>query len=206
MYYFKTTQMNHEELTTEKSLRLINKMIYEARGYFHESGLAALVYGVTILVCSLLAYAKDKQFIQLPVTPFWLVVPVFVAQAFIQMQEDKKKKVNTFTDETIDYVWVGYFLSAIIAACFVGITYQFITVLLFLTGFASFLTGMIVKFNYHKVTGVLCLLVAGYSFYQQDAIIFLLLAFEAVVVWIIPSFILRAYFNKQNSMTDNAAL
>ena len=37
--------MNNEELSTEGSLRLISKMIYEAKGYFHESGLAALVAG-----------------------------------------------------------------------------------------------------------------------------------------------------------------
>lgn len=195
--------MNQEELTTEKSLKLINKMIYEARGYFHESGLSALVYGLSIFTCSLVSYAMQKGFIQFPFTPFWLLVPIFFIQAFIQMQEDKKKKVKTFTDETIDYVWVGYFLTAIIAACFAGITYNFITLFLFLTGYASFLTGMIAKFTYHKVTGVVCLLIAAYSFYQQDAIIFLLLAAVAVLVWIIPSFILRAYFKKQHT-TANA--
>jgi len=198
--------MNQEELSTEKSLKLINKMIYEARGYFHESGLSALVYGLSILVCSLLAYAMEKGVIQLPATPFWLLVPIFFIQAFIQMREDKKKKVKTFTDETIDYVWTGYFLSVIIAVCFVGVSYKSITVWLFLTGFASFLTGMIAKFMYHKIIGVLCLLIAGYSFYQQDATIFLLLAVVAVLVWIIPSFILRAYFNKQNRQHNSSAI
>ena len=198
--------MNQEELTTENSLKLINRMIYEAKGYFHESGLAALVYGLSILVCSLLAYAAQRGFIQLPFTPFWLLVPVFFIQAFIQMREEKKKKVKTFTDETIDFVWTGYFLAVIIAACFVGITYRSITVFLFLTGYASFMTGMIAKFTYHKVVGVICLLIAAYSFYQQDATIYLLLAAIAIIVWIIPSFILRAYFNKQNSMSDKATL
>jgi len=197
--------MNHEDFNTEKSLKLINRMIYEAKGYFHESGLSALVYGISILICSLLAYAMEKGMVQLPLTPFWLLVPVFFIQAFIQMREDRKKKVKTFTDETIDYVWTGYFLSAIIAVCFVGITYQSVMVLLFLTGFASFLTGMIAKFTYHKVVGVICLFIAGYSFYQQDAGIYLLLAFVAIIVWIIPSFILRAYFNKQNKLNNSSA-
>ena len=198
--------MNQEELSTENSLKLINRMIYEARGYFHESGLSALVYGLTIFVCSLLAYAMDKGFIQFPITPFWLLVPVFFIQAFIQMQEEKKKKVKTFTDETIDYIWMGYFLTVIIAACFVGLTYKSLTVFLFLTAYASFLTGMIAKFTYHKITGVICMLIAAYSFYQQDEAIFLLLALVAVLVWIVPSFILRAYFNKQNSITNKTSL
>ena len=181
-------------------------MIYEARGYFHESGLSALVYGLSVLTSSLLAYAMAKGYIQLPITPFWLLVPVFFIQAFIQMREEKKKKVKTFTDETIDYVWMGYFLSVIIAASFVGITYKSITVFIFLTGYASFITGMITKFTYHKVTGVISLLIAAYSFYQQDESIFLLLALTAILVWVIPSFILRAHFNKQNRITDKASL
>lgn len=198
--------MNQEELTTEKSLKLINRMIYEARGYFHESGLSALVYGLTIFVCSLLAYTREKSVIQLPFTPFWLLVPVFFIQAFIQMREEKKKKVKTFTDETIDHIWMGYFLTVIIAACFAGVTYKSVTVFLFLTAYASFITGMIAKFTYHKITGVICMLIAAYSFYQQDEFIFLLLALVAILVWIIPSFILRAYFNKQSKLTDTSFL
>jgi len=50
------------------------------------------------------------------------------------------------------------------------------------------------------------MVIAAYSFYQQDESIFLLLAFAAILVWIIPSFILRAHFNKQNKMSDNAFL
>jgi MFS family permease len=198
--------MNQEELTIEKSLKLINRMIYEARGYFHESGLSALVYGLTIFVCSLLAYAMAKGVIQLPFTPFWLLVPVFFIQAFIQMREEKKKKVKTFTDETIDYIWMGYFLTVTIAACFAGVTYKSVTVFLFLTAYASFITGMITKFTYHKIVGVLCMVIAAYSFYQQDETIFLLLALVAILVWIIPSFILRAYFNKQKSRADKFSL
>jgi hypothetical protein len=198
--------MNQEELTTENSLKLINRMIYEAKGYFYESGLSALVYGLSIFICSLLAYAEQRGVIHLPFTPFWLLVPIFFIQAFIQMQEEKKKKVKTFTDEAIDYIWMGYFLAVIIASSFVGITYKSITVFIFLTGYASFITGMIAKFTYHKITGVICLLIAAYSFYQQDESIFLLLALVAILVWIIPSFILRAHFNKQNRITDQASL
>jgi hypothetical protein len=65
---------------------------------------------------------------------------------------------------------------------------------------------MIAKFTYHKITGVICMLIAAYSFYQQDEFIFLLLALVAILVWIIPSFILRAYFNKQSKLTDTSFL
>ncbi|MEJ7683805.1 MAG: hypothetical protein WKG06_39285 [Segetibacter sp.] len=56
---------------------------------------------------------------------------------------------------------------------------------------------MVAKFNYHKVSGVICLLLACVSFFMQNADIYLLLAVTAVMVWIIPGFILNATFKKQ---------
>lgn len=190
---------SEKELTGEESLKLINRMIYEAKGYFYESGIGALVWGFSILLCSLLTYAIDVRIITFPFAPFYLLVPVFFVQAWIQMKENKKKKAKTFTDEAIDYVWTGFFLSAI-AACsanFTGATYIDVTIILFLTGFATFSTGMVAKFNYHKVSGVICLLLACVSFFMQNADIYLLLAVTAVMVWIIPGFILNATFKKQ---------
>src|SRR6185312_14226329 len=99
--------MEEKELSNEESLRLINRMIYEAKGYFYESGIGALVYGFSILLCSVLTYLDDKGMIHFPFAPFYLLVPVFFIQAFIQIKENKKKQAKTFTDEAIDFVWTG---------------------------------------------------------------------------------------------------
>jgi hypothetical protein len=56
---------------------------------------------------------------------------------------------------------------------------------------------MIAKFAYHKVCGVLCLLFACTSFFMQNDSIYLLLALTAVMVWIIPGFILNITLKKQ---------
>lgn len=124
---------SEKELTSEESLKLINRMMYEAKGYFYESGIGALVWGFSILLCSLLTYALDVKMISFPFAPFYLLVPVFFVQSWIQIRENKKKKARTFTDEAIDYVWTGFFLSAIAAfsANFAGITYMIITIILF---------------------------------------------------------------------------
>ena len=191
--------MEEKELSGEESLKLINRMIYEAKGYFYESGISALIYGFSILICSLLTYMKDQQIISLPFTPFYLFIPVFFVQSWVQYQEDKKKKAKTFTDEAIDFIWMGYFLSVFAALCgsFVHAGYIIITIILFLTGFAAFLTGAVAKFRYHIVSGIICLLLAAASFFIQDANIYFLLAATSVIVWIIPGFMLRSYFKKQ---------
>ncbi len=192
--------MEERELSNEESLRLINRMIYEAKGYFYESGIGGLIYGFSVLLCTLLTYCNNAGIIRFPFAPFYLLVPVFFIQAFIQIKENKKKQAKTFTDEAIDFVWTGFFLSVFAALCgtFANAGYIIITIILFLTGFASFLTGAIAKFKYHVVCGVGCLLMAAISFFIQNENIYFLLAAASVFVWIIPGFILRVYFKKQH--------
>lgn len=189
---------DEKQLSERESLELINRMIHEAKGYFYESGIAALLYGFTILVCSILTYLMEKKFITFPFHPFYILVPVFFVQAWIQYREEKKKKAKTFTDEAIDYVWIGFFLSAIAAfgANFAGLGYITITIILFLSAFAAFLTGMIAKFRYHIICSFICWIIAVISFFTLKPEIYLLLSAVAILVWIIPGFMLNATFKK----------
>ena len=192
--------MNPEkQFTEQESLQLINRMIHEAKGYFHESGFAALVYGFSVVICSLLTWFREKEIIAFPFHPFYLFIPVFFIQSFIQIREDKKKKAKTFTDEAIDYVWAAYFLAvfATFTAAFAGFSYIIISIILLLTGMAAFLTGAISKFRYHIIAGIATLILATVSFFMQNANIYFLLITAAVLVWIIPGFILNAFYKKQ---------
>lgn len=190
---------NEKHLSEKESLRLINRMIHEAKGYFHETGIAAIVYGFSILICSILAWCRDKNMMSFPFHPFYLLIPVFFIQSWIQVKEEKKKKAKTFTDEAVDYIWMGYFLSvfATFTAAFAGFDYIIISVILLLTGLAAFLTGMLTKFCYHVIISVITWILAAISFFVQNENIYLLLAASAIIVWIIPGFILNAVFKKQ---------
>ncbi len=190
--------MEEKEMTGQESFQLINRMIYEAKGYFYENGLSPLVYGFSVLICSVLSFIMARGIMRLPFHPFYLLIPVFFVQSWIHYLQDKKKKAKTFTDEAIDYVWTGFFLASIIslAALFAGLGYITISVILFLNAFASFMTGMISKFRYLIVTSVIVLLIAACSFFMLNENIYLLLAVVAIMVWIIPGFMLRAVFNE----------
>lgn len=197
--------MEEKEISNDERLHLINKMIHEAKGYFYESGNSALIYGFSILLCSLLTYLNDTSITHIPFAPFYLFIPVFFIQAYVQIKEDKKKKAKTFTDEAIDFVWTGYFLSVFTALCgsFASKGYIIITVILILTGFATFLTGAIAKFRYSIYCGIFCLVLAAVSFFVQNESIYFLLASASVLVWIIPGFILKAHFYKHIAKRDN---
>jgi hypothetical protein len=187
-----------KQLTEQESLQLIGRMIYQAKNYYYESGLGGLLYGFSVLVCSGLAYLRDTQVIAFPFQPFYLFIPVFFAQAWLQWNEEKKKKAKTFTDEAVDYVWMGFFISALAAWCgaFAGLQYSIVSIIIFLMAFAAYVTGSLTKFRYHIVAAFICWALAIASFFMQDPGVYLLLATAAVLVWIVPGFILNAHFRK----------
>jgi hypothetical protein len=189
-----------KQLTEQESLQLIGRMIHEAKGYYYESGLGGLIYGFSFFICSLLHYLMGKELIAFPFEPFYLLVPVFFAQAWLQWNEEKKKKAKTFTDEAVDYVWMGFFISALAAWCgaFAGLQYSIVTIIIFLMAFAAYVTGSLTKFRYHIIAAFICWALAIASFFMQDPGVYLLLALAAVLVWIVPGFILNAHFRKQH--------
>jgi hypothetical protein len=188
-----------KQLSGEESLRLINRMIHEAKGYFHESGIGALVYGFTTVLCCVLTYLRETGNVYFPFHPFYIMEPVLFLQGIIQFKEEKKKQAKTFTDEAIDFVWTGFFISALAALCagFAGIQYIQVSAIIILAGLASYITGMLAKFRYLIITSFVCWGVGIYSFFQQNPTIYLLLAATATLIWVVPGFILKAHFKKQ---------
>jgi hypothetical protein len=191
--------MQEEKIMTEQeSLNLISRMIYEAKGYYYESGLSGLIYGFSVLICCMLSYMRDEKMIEFPFHPFYMLVPVFFILGWVQWKEEKKKKAKTFTDEAIDYIWMGFVLSALVAfaAGFAGLYYISISIILVLMALATFLTGVIAKFKYHIACSFISWVLAIISFFMLNPSIYLLLAANAVLVWVIPGFMLRAAFKK----------
>ncbi|HWB27476.1 MAG TPA: hypothetical protein VG738_18500 [Chitinophagaceae bacterium] len=188
-----------KQLSGEESLHLINRMIHEAKGYFYESGIGALVYGFSAVVCCLLAWLRETGKLYFSFHPLFLMIPVFFLQGWVQYREEKKKRAKTFTDEAIDYVWTGFFIAILAAMCagFAGVQYIQISFVIIVAGMASFLTGMLSKMRYLIITSFICWLTGIISFFIQNPYIYLLLAGIAILIWVVPGFILNNYFKKQ---------
>lgn len=191
--------MKEKQLTERESLELISQMIHEGKNYFHESGAGSLLGGFGVLLCSLLAFAQAKGW-SFPFNPFYLLIPVFAGQVYLSGKEEKKKVAKTFTDEAIDFIWIGFFISvlmAVVAGSLAGLGYVTVSISLFLFAFAAFCTGLLAKFTYLVVAAGFCFLLAATSLFLQNEYTCLLLAATAILVWVIPGFMMNAYLKTQ---------
>ena len=190
--------MKDQQLSSEESLQLITQMINQARNNYYESGLGALLWGFTNLICFTLAYLMEtvKGF-NFPFNPFCLMFITFILQFYFDRKEKKYKKVTTITDDVHHYVWFAFGISVIIltvAGGLANIGYVVMPLLLLLFGIPTFISGCISKFKPFIIGGIFCWILCIVALFYKSNFTYLLVALGAGIAWIIPGFILRARF------------
>lgn len=104
--------MNKDKtLTEQESLEIITSMIQKAKASNHEKGVAAILWGVTIAIASLLSYLQIEFAFELPFDPFLLIIIAIIFQIYISVKESKLNKVIKHEDTAINAVWLTYGIS-----------------------------------------------------------------------------------------------
>lgn len=195
--------MEDRNLSHEESLKLIHTMINSAKNYYYESGMGALLWGFTNVICFLLAFADAKvEGFKMPFNPFYLMGVTFILQFFLDRRERKYKTAETFLDDVNKYVWLAFAISVLLLTIVGGVAdigYVVLPLLLLLFGIPTFITGCINKFPPFVFGGIICWILCGIAFFYKSYNTYLLVAAGATVAWVIPGFILRGRFNKKRN-------
>lgn len=192
--------MEDQSLSEKESLQLISSMISQAKNHYYESGLGALLWGFTNLICFVLAWldVSVKGF-HMPFNPFFLMIITFILQFYFDRREKKYQNAITYKDEAHKYVWLAFGISVFIltiAGGYANIGYVVLPLLLLLFGLPTFISGCINKFPPFIFGGIVCWILCIVSFFYKSYNTYLFVALGAGVAWIIPGFILRARFYK----------
>ena len=191
--------MEEKVLTEKGSLALITGMISRAKNHYHESGSSALLWGFANVICFVLAYLQEENWINLPFNPFLLMIIAVILQIFFSWKERASKRTVTYKDETHLYVWIAFGISILIltvAGGFSEIGYIVLPLILLLFGIPTFISGCIKKFNPLIFGGIVCWILSAISFFFRQNEVFLFVATGAFFAWVIPGFILRKNFYK----------
>src|SRR5687767_9973146 len=101
--------MEKEKTLTEKeSLDLITMMISQAKESNHDTGTSAIMWGAVITVCSLVRLSEIQFNFRLPFDIYYLTILAVIPQVLISIREKKLRRVKTYDDIYMDYVWFGF--------------------------------------------------------------------------------------------------
>ena len=152
--------METNEMTPEKSLKIISEAIARSRRDFEKNaGTPMILWGAVVLIFSMAVWILLEQTDNQSWNYLWFGIPV--AGCLLQtvfIKDFSLKSGNTFLGKTLAQVWImfGIFATAIAivfaladAAGLIGLA------IIVLIGFAASLTGLILKNNLITVCGIL---------------------------------------------------
>jgi hypothetical protein len=222
---------DNKPLSEKESLSLITQMIATAKDSYHDTGLGAMMWGIVVAVCSLVRLAEFHFGFRLPFDIFLLTFVAIIPQIFITIKEKKQRKVKTYDDAYMDYIWlafgIGLFLLIHVinllgaditsaAAEYKEVTgkklpfslYDYVApLLLILYGLPTFITGAACRFRPMLWGGIFCWACSVITVYTPVKIDLLLMAASAIFAWFVPGlFMEMAYREYKKQQKEQAAL
>ena len=151
--------METNDMTPEKSLQLISEAISKSRRDFEKnSGTPMIIWGITVLVFSLIIWLVLRSTENPMWNLLWFAVPAFGWPATRILTKDKKVNgAKNFINGTIGQVWIGYGIFAVATALILVFTMPQLTapVNIAMLGYGTFMTGMLLKNRYIMAGGII---------------------------------------------------
>ena len=195
-----------EDFTHIESLTVIQAMINKAKDQFSENGHLYLVWGWAILVCSIGHFVLIRFFNYQYASMIWMLTWVaIIYQTYYLWKQEKRKKVRTYTDHIIGWVWITFVILMFLFGFLFSIAlgkqyYQYMNVgFLALYGMPTFLSGITLRFKPLIYGGIACWLLSIIACFTPYQFHLLLLGLAVIIAWIVPGYILKARFKKINA-------
>ena len=209
-----------KKLTERESLDLIAQMINRAKNSFHDTGIGAMMWGAVIAICSLVRLSELHFDYRLPFDIYLLTLAAIIPQILITIKEKKERRVKSYDDTFIDYLWLGFGISIFLLilicnnifnewgawtneykpAAGTGRSYGFYEfvapLFLMLYGMPTFVTGAACKFKPMMWGGLFCWVCSIIAIYTSIKIDLTLTAVAAIVAWFIPGILMEREYQR----------
>ena len=190
---------NQEELSHKESFQLIEEMIYKAKNSYHESGTSALLWGGTIMLCSLVSLGNSWWGISWLNQVWWLTLVALIPQVIISIRESKTHKFKSHTDDAMSGIWISFGVAIFLISFYTNVAKPEGSACLFLIlyGMPTFATGYTHRFAPMITGGLICWAFAIASVYTSSRVDLVLFFLAAFFAWFLPGLILRNRYLKK---------
>lgn len=198
--------MESNELSPEKSLQLISDMISKSRTDLSKTtGKPFLIWGFCVLTTSLLVWITWSQTGNPKWNLLWYAMIVAGGGLSLLLQRKRSKRgekrtARTFIGSAIDTTWILFgCISCSVAVINIFVAIPVLLYILLLMGFATALTGSLLKRPAIIACGVASILVCiplGAGFWNMGPDSTLAMSLSALISLVIPGFILNGKSSK----------
>lgn len=190
--------MKHQEsLTSEQRIEIIEQMINTAKGKFTNNSFHFLLWGWVVVIANL-SHFYLMSYSEYPHPELiWIIsIPAAIASMIYGYRQRKTTTTRGYTDRISLWIWLAYMICIVTVIVFgAKINFMIAPMIMLLTGFATFLSGNIIKFRPLIIGGIIFWLasIAGFmSSYENQALI----SGAAIALgYLIPGYILKANHN-----------
>lgn len=207
-------------MTEQESLALITSMINRAKDVNHSTGLTSIMWGLVIIVCSLVRLAEIHYDFRLPIDIYVLTVLAIAPTIYFSIKEKKERRVTGYKDTFIDNTWLAFGISIFLLSFIMNVLFARLRPLtdsvelatgknivyfmydymgaffLMLYGLPTFITGTSMKFKPMIWGGIICWVSCLAAVFTPVKIDLILTAFSALFAWFIPGIILEKDYRK----------
>jgi len=195
-------ETNEKTMTPEESIQFIRKSITNSRKNLKENGFYYLFWGWLLTFASvtnyfLIRYLHAKELYKQIFIASSIAWAIFVAVGFIIIFIYKNKTggrnlIITHLDRVLTTLWLtaGVVFVLIILFCYYDESYP-TPYILAITGMATFISGIVIRFNPLIVGGILFGVISVISIFVPGLSQLLLVAISLVLGFLIPGYLLK---------------
>jgi hypothetical protein len=190
-----------ENFSEKESLKLINEMMSKAKRSYVTKGIASIVWGILIVICSLITWLKIQYQFDIGFNVWWFVLLAVIPQTFFSVKDRKSKNFVAHDEHTMTYVWSTFGICIFILS-FYNTSFgngNSTTLFMMLYGIPTFITGGVFKFRPMIFGGLICWALSVLSIFTPISTDMLFMAACGLFAWLIPGIILWNRYQKSKA-------
>ncbi len=195
-----------KNLSAEESLKIIHEMIDVAKFGLHDNSFYFLLWGWVVFLANIGHYYL-MVFTQYPAPQaVWLIaLPASLISVIYGYRNRKSSSVKTYTGSIIDYTWLAFLICLIIIIVFSSrFSYNINPVIMLVTGMATFITGIGIRFKPLIIGGILFWACSIISLILPFEYQYIMGAISVIVGYLIPGYMLRNRSKQLKTRHQNA--
>lgn len=185
---------NQEPLTSEQRLGIIEEMISTAQGKITNNSFQFLLWGWVIAIAHIGHYVFTQYSIVDRPEIIWIITfPTAIISAIYGYKKGKESTTTTYTDRLSMWIWIAFFLCLMTVVVFtLKVHYMVNPLILLFTGYATFLSGITIKFKPLIIGGVIFWISSILAFmvsYEHQSLIG---AGAIILGYLVPGYMLKS--------------